>query len=68
MGQQDRTITTSDGLEREFVLFLPESYEEGTPADIVFNFHGRGSNAIEQHLYSAFVPIRMWVESGVRMR
>lgn len=50
------TITgtiTHDGIERDYRLFIPPAYSEGESLPLVFNFHGFGSNAIEQQLYSA---------------
>ena len=52
-----RSITTSNGDERTYLLDLPSSYDETTPADVVFNFHGRGSNALEQYVYGDFVDL-----------
>ncbi len=43
---------THDGLERDYVLYLPPSYEEGSEMPLVFNFHGLGSNANEQFAYT----------------
>lgn len=42
-----------DDLTREYQVYVPASYESGTPAPLVLNFHGLGSNATEQQLYSA---------------
>lgn len=48
---------THGGLQREFILYVPDSYTPGTPAPLVFNFHGYGSNAFEQMFYGDFRPI-----------
>lgn len=42
-----------DGIERDYRLFIPPAYSDGESLPLVFNFHGFGSNAIEQQLYSA---------------
>lgn len=51
------TMTMSSGEERMFLLRLPDSYEEGIPADVVFNFHGANSNAREQFVYGDFTAL-----------
>ena len=48
----DETITTLDGLEREYILSVPSSYDGETATPLLFNFHGLGSSAIEQYVYS----------------
>ena len=49
-----RTLITKFGNERTWLLRLPAGYEEGTPADVVFNFHGATSNALDQFVYGDF--------------
>jgi len=46
-----------DGLQREYILYVPSSYTGDEPAPLVFNFHGYGSNASEQMWYGDFRPI-----------
>ena len=41
-----------DGLERSYRLLVPENYDPTKPIPLVFNFHGLGSNAFQQQLYS----------------
>ena len=41
-----------DDIERTYFVYVPESYAEDTPAPLVFNFHGFGSNAVEQDFYT----------------
>ncbi len=53
--RQTLELTTSDGAVRSYDLALPASYEEGTPSSVVFNMHGRGSNAFEQYVYGDFI-------------
>ncbi len=42
-----------DDLEREYQVYLPASYDSSMEVPLVLNFHGLGSNATEQQLYSA---------------
>jgi polyhydroxybutyrate depolymerase len=58
IGQQ--TITGSfihDGIQRDYILYVPASYVAGTQAPLVLNFHGYTSNAFEQMFYGDFRPI-----------
>ena len=48
----DETITTLDGLEREYRLTVPSSYDGGVATPLVFNFHGFTSDALTQDVYS----------------
>lgn len=48
---------THDGLTRTYILYVPASYSAGTPAPLVFNFHGYTSNSSEQMMYGDFRPI-----------
>ncbi len=45
------TITV-DGLERYYRLYLPVNYSEDANMPLVMNFHGYGSDAIQQELYT----------------
>jgi polyhydroxybutyrate depolymerase len=45
----------SDGVEHTFRLHVPKTYAAGTPAPLVLNFHGLGSNAAQQELYSGLI-------------
>ena len=38
-------------IDREFILYVPSSYESSSKQPLVFNFHGYGSNANEQMNY-----------------
>ncbi len=50
----DHTFTLEHGgQERTFELHLPPSYDGETPVPLVMNFHGLGSNIMEQKLFSA---------------
>ena len=58
--QQGTTITDSimhDGAYRSYIIYIPVSYNASTAAPLVFNFHGRGSNAIQQYYYGDFREI-----------
>jgi polyhydroxybutyrate depolymerase len=39
------SILVYDGLNREYVLYVPSSYDGNTPAPLLFNFHGFGGRA-----------------------
>jgi len=45
-----------DGVEREYILYIPSSYTAGNSAPLVINLHGYGSNRGEQLIYSNFTP------------
>jgi len=45
------------GASRTYRLYIPASYSAGTPAPMVFNLHGLGSNALQQEFYANFGPI-----------
>lgn len=42
----------SAGGKRTYRLYVPAGYEPGRPAPLVLNFHGFGSNAVEQEAYT----------------
>lgn len=42
---------------RSFVTYIPEIYTEFQPVPLVFNFHGRSSNAFQQMVYGDFRQI-----------
>ncbi len=46
-----------DGIQRDYILYVPASYTPGTDAPLVINFHGYTSNAMEQMFYGDFRPI-----------
>jgi len=58
--QAQQTINGSimhGGLQRDYILYVPASYSPGTPAPLVFNFHGYTSNASQQMWYGSFTSI-----------
>ena len=60
LGFSQQTINDTivhDGLNRNFILYVPASYTPGTPVPLVFNFHGYTSNAEQQMLYGDFRTI-----------
>ena len=46
-----------DGINRSYILYVPDSYSADQPASLVLNLHGYGMNAGEQMIYSNFYPI-----------
>lgn len=42
----------SGGVARDYFITIPSSYSRNVKAPIVFNFHGSGSTATEQYLYT----------------
>lgn len=57
-GQQ--TISGSiihDGIQRDYVMYVPASYTGSSAVPLLFNFHGYTSNATEQMWYGDFRPI-----------
>lgn len=48
---------TVDGLERDYILQIPNNYVEGEAIPLVFNFHGFGSNALQQQFYAGMTQL-----------
>jgi len=48
---------THNNLEREYILYIPESYSGDNSVPLVLNLHGYTSNAGEQMIYSNFLEI-----------
>ena len=46
-----------DGLERDYILYVPANYSGNTEVPLILNFHGFGSNATEQMFYGDFRSI-----------
>ena len=56
--QQTITATIEhDGLEREYILYVPAAYSPDEAVPLVLNFHGYTSNATEQMFYGNFRPL-----------
>lgn len=51
-----RTLT-SGGIERDYRLHLPPNYKIAEATPLVLNFHGLGSDAFQQEIYSGLVPV-----------
>lgn len=47
----EKTITV-DGLERDYLLYVPAAYDGSEDWPLVFNLHGAGSNARAQMIFS----------------
>ncbi len=43
-----------DSIERAYILYVPANYSAQSPVPLVFNFHGYGSNAAQQVIYTGF--------------
>ena len=48
---------THDGIQRDYILYIPEIYDGNTAVPLVLNFHGFGSNASQQMFYGDFRDI-----------
>jgi polyhydroxybutyrate depolymerase len=48
---------THDGIERDYILYIPEIYDGSTAVPLVLNFHGFGSSASQQMFYGDFRDI-----------
>ena len=46
-----------DGVYRSYTLYVPTNYTAGSARPLILNFHGLGSNMLEQYYYSNFIPI-----------
>ncbi|MEX2080545.1 MAG: PHB depolymerase family esterase, partial [Dehalococcoidia bacterium] len=56
-GQTVVRTMESGATERSYRLYVPASIADGQAVALVMNWHGRGSNALEQELYSALAPV-----------
>jgi len=48
---------THDGIQRDYIVYIPELYDGSTAVPLVLNFHGYGSNAAQQMFYGDFRDI-----------
>jgi polyhydroxybutyrate depolymerase len=57
----DAGTTTSTipfgGIDRTYLVHVPTGYTGTTPVPVVFDFHGHGSSAAVQLVYSGLVPV-----------
>ena len=56
-GNETLTLDTIDGRERTYVRQTPASYTSTEPVPLILNFHGFGSNALEQVFLSRLHPL-----------
>jgi polyhydroxybutyrate depolymerase len=54
-GEGGRRTLNWDGLERTYYVHIPPSYDPDEPAPLVLNFHGGGSNAMQQAFVSKMI-------------
>lgn len=52
-GNHYATISSGD-YDRFFIIHIPPEYQSGVAIPVVFNFHGRTSNAFDQQRYAGF--------------
>jgi polyhydroxybutyrate depolymerase len=56
--QTDLQLTLEhDGETRNYRLHLPPQYMDGASLPLVLNLHGNTSNAVQQEIYTQFVPL-----------
>src|SRR5262249_39396418 len=55
-GQTSETFDFQ-GTPRTYQLYVPAAYDGSRPVPVVFEFHGYGSNAVEQVVYGDFRPL-----------
>ncbi|MDG1423455.1 MAG: T9SS type A sorting domain-containing protein [Flavobacteriaceae bacterium] len=46
-----------DGIQRNYIVYIPEIYDGSSAVPLVLNFHGYGSNATQQMFYGDFRDI-----------
>lgn len=52
-----RTFTSSQGVDREYLLRLPAGFEANSCADVIFDFHGAGGSAEKEFNYTSFASL-----------
>ncbi len=60
VAHSQQTITSSimhDGLQRDYILYVPANYTGSQNVPLLFNFHGYTSDATAQMYYGDFRPI-----------
>jgi polyhydroxybutyrate depolymerase len=55
-GQSTETFDF-EGQARTYQLYVPAAYDGTRPVPVVFNFHGYGSNAVQEMIYGNFKPL-----------
>ncbi|MBV8159676.1 MAG: hypothetical protein JO265_02020 [Acidimicrobiia bacterium] len=48
---------TFDGIDRDYILYVPGSYTGSSAVPVLFDFHGFGSDAAQQIAYGDFRPL-----------
>lgn len=46
-----------DGIQREYLLYVPSSYTGNSPVPLVLNFHGYTSDYFQQFVYGSFTEL-----------
>ncbi|HAP68795.1 MAG TPA: hypothetical protein DCR04_03570 [Flavobacteriales bacterium] len=57
IAQSVQKTVMHDGIQREYLLYVPDIYDGSTEVPLVFNLHGYGSNAGQQEFYGSFNAI-----------
>lgn len=57
IGQTINGSIQHDGIQRDYILYVPAIYNAATPVPLVFNLHGYTSNNVAQLFYGEFRPI-----------
>lgn len=58
IGQQTITKTIEhDGMNRSYIIYIPDTYSSSDTVPLLLNFHGYTSNANEQMVYGDFRSI-----------
>lgn len=53
LGTGSQTIQIdSDGMQRSYILYVPKGYDASKAAPLVLNFHGYGSNALQEQAWT----------------
>jgi len=60
LGLSQQTINgsiTHDGMQRDYILYVPANFTGNESVPLILNYHGYGSSAFEQMNYGDFRPI-----------
>jgi len=57
LGKTTNRSVASGGSNRSYLLHVPAGYDPAKPAPVVLNFHGFGSDPVQQNAVSAFEPV-----------
>lgn len=63
-GSFERTLATADGRLRLYRIHVPPSYTGSDSVPLILNFHGLGSNSLQQEVYSNFAGLADQPEGG----